>query len=101
MRRALAELVIVGVPTSQSFHRAVLGEPEFLSGTYDIGYFDRQATALMNGDAGGDVALAEIAVAAALAEEARRGGTTAPLEALDEGREDSAWLRVARLRGLR
>jgi acetyl-CoA carboxylase biotin carboxylase subunit len=101
MRRALEELVIVGVPTSQPFHRAVLEEPEFLSGSYDIGYFDRQATALLSGQAGGDVGLAEIAVAAALAEEARRGGAVAPSKAPDRSGEDSPWLRAARLRGLR
>src|SRR5437762_9492652 len=46
MRRALRELVIVGLPTSQPFHLRVMDDPEFQRGDLDITYLDRAATRL-------------------------------------------------------
>jgi len=41
MRRALTELVIVGLPTSQPFHLRVMDDAEFLEGEIDIKYLER------------------------------------------------------------
>jgi len=41
MRRALTELVIVGLPTSQPFHLRVMDDPEFQRGEIDITYLER------------------------------------------------------------
>jgi acetyl-CoA carboxylase biotin carboxylase subunit len=99
MRRALEELVVLGIPTSQPFHRAVLEEPEFLSGKYDISYVERHGPSLL--DAGGsDLEIEAIAIAAALAEDAERS-VAHPGPENGSGDSGSAWLRAARLRGLR
>jgi acetyl-CoA carboxylase biotin carboxylase subunit len=99
MRRALDELVIVGVPTSQPFHRRVMDEETFRSGSYDIGYLDRVGNQLLAvGPCEDDLMLA--AVAAALAEEDARQAATPWGARYPEG-HDSAWLRAARLAGLR
>jgi acetyl-CoA carboxylase biotin carboxylase subunit len=41
MRRALRELVIVGLPTSQAFHLRVMDDPAFERGEIDVTYVDR------------------------------------------------------------
>src|SRR5207237_8766144 len=40
-RRALRELVMVGLPTSQTFHLRVMDDAEFLKGDIDITYLER------------------------------------------------------------
>ena len=40
MRRALREFVIKGIKTSIPFHRAVMENPQFLSGRYDTSFID-------------------------------------------------------------
>jgi len=42
MRRALMEFLISGVETNIDYHLAILRDPEFLSGRYDIGYLGRK-----------------------------------------------------------
>ena len=42
MRRALTEFSIVGVPTTIDFHLAILRDPEFIRGNYDIAYLTRK-----------------------------------------------------------
>jgi acetyl-CoA carboxylase, biotin carboxylase subunit len=41
MRRALSELVIVGLPTSQPFHLRVMDDAAFIKGDIDITYLER------------------------------------------------------------
>ncbi len=41
MRWALDEYVVEGIKTTVPFHRAVVRDPEFLSGTFDTGYIER------------------------------------------------------------
>jgi acetyl/propionyl-CoA carboxylase alpha subunit len=93
-------MVIVGLPTSQSFHRAVLEEPEFLSGKYDIGYVERHGT-ILEESAPGESELEAMAVAAALAEDAVRGAAHPDGQSAEAVPVESAWLRLARERGLR
>ena len=97
MRRALQELVVIGVATNQAFHLRLLADPAFLAGD------DRQPVprpparpAPADPDA---ASLVDLAVAVALAEEESRLGRR-PTVAEDTG-EPSRWLTRARLEGLR
>jgi acetyl-CoA carboxylase biotin carboxylase subunit len=99
MRRALDELLVVGVATSQPFHRRVMGEPLFCAGDYDIEYLDRAGGALLERALPSeDLELA--AVAAALAEDEARQ-MAAPGSIALAAPADTPWLRAARLAGLR
>ncbi len=73
MRRALLELTIVGVETSQDFHLRVMDDPEFQRGAIDIQWLERRLSSLTDasGTAEGEMA---VAVAAALLAEAERAG---------------------------
>ena len=97
MRRALDELVVVGVATNQGFHRRLLADPAFEEGDLDIQFLDRRPDLLQPSPTADEVL--QLAVAAALAEdEARR--TRRPAVAADETASD-AWTQQARLEGLR
>ncbi len=100
MRRALDELIIVGVPTSQPFHRRVMGEESFTSGEYDIGYLERVGEELLEPGISGEE-LQPIAVAAALAEDEARAARVPTHENGSAAGAESAWLRAARMGGLR
>ncbi|MCZ6918398.1 MAG: acetyl-CoA carboxylase biotin carboxylase subunit [Gemmatimonadetes bacterium] len=98
MRRALDELVVVGVSTSQPFHSLVLAHEAFEAGRYDTGYVDAHMEALLSADGGPD-GLEAVVVAAALAEHRRRRAAV-PTPVASRGAE-SDWLRAARRDGLR
>ena len=99
MRRALDELVILGVPTSQPFHRRVLVDKEFIAGKHDIAFLGRRPDLL---DAGEDEReLEAVAIAAALAEDAVHGFAHPAAVEPSLRHADSAWLQSARLDGLR
>ena len=70
MSRALAELRIVGVETSASFHRRVMEEPDFRSGDVTIRYLEEHADMLTLSLS--DDVIRSAAVAAALLEDASR-----------------------------
>ena len=91
LRRALAETVIAGIPTTLPFHQHVLADPEFGAGRYDTSYVERRwrgRTADLEG-----TALTAAAVAAVLASR-QRVRHAAPANA-------SAWTRLAREDALR
>ncbi|HKV70690.1 MAG TPA: acetyl-CoA carboxylase biotin carboxylase subunit [Gemmatimonadales bacterium] len=96
--RALRELVIVGLPTSQAFHLRVLADPDFRSGAIDIGYLDRKGDALLSAPLSEALVKPVAVVAAMLADERRAGGQTG-----SGSREPSApsshWLQAARREG--
>jgi acetyl/propionyl-CoA carboxylase alpha subunit len=97
MRRALDELVVLGVATNQGFHRRLLADRAFQDGDLDIQFLDRRADLIQPAAASDEVLT--LAVAAALAEdEARR--SRRPTVAGDEHASD-AWIRRARLEALR
>jgi acetyl-CoA carboxylase biotin carboxylase subunit len=100
MARALNELWIVGVQTSQPFHRRVLTEPEFRSGQYDIGYLERVGPRLL-APAMDETEQALAAVAVALAEDEVRQVPASREPPQAGAREPGNWLRAARLEGLR
>jgi acetyl/propionyl-CoA carboxylase alpha subunit len=100
MRRALDELLIVGLPTSQAFHRRVMREPVFGSGRYDLGYVDSQSERLLRAEPEAPL-LERSALAAALAEHAARESTVTVIPEPDGRAAESAWRRAARMAGLR
>jgi acetyl-CoA carboxylase biotin carboxylase subunit len=73
MRRALAETIVGGVPTTIPFHAAVLAEPDFVAGRYDTGYVAAHPdVARREIDDGQAVAAAVVAVLAARSGAVRR-----------------------------
>ena len=97
MRRALAELIVVGVATNQPFHLRLLADEAFLHGEIDSQFLDRRPDLMAPlVDAPHMTALA---VAAALAEEdvrqSRKPGVS------DHEGKASEWVRIARSEGLR
>ena len=104
MRRALRELVIVGLPTSQSFHLRVMDDPDFQRGEIDITYLERVGARLLEAAAPPDLVQA-VAVAAAMLADERRSQPLAALGVTGSGGAlgvtTSAWLDAARREGLR
>ena len=98
MRRALDELVLVGVATNQDFHRFLLQDEAFCAGAIDIQFLDRRPDLLV---ASADPELlSAVAVAAALAEDEASQGRR-PLVGPDDVQARRVWMQTARLEGLR
>jgi acetyl/propionyl-CoA carboxylase alpha subunit len=97
MRRALSELVVVGVATNQAFHQRLLADPAFQRGEVDIQFLERRDD-LLTGPAD-PARAARIAVAAALAEEDRRQRRKPAVSGA--GELGGEWSRAGRLEGLR
>jgi len=96
MERALDELVLVGVPTTQGFHRRLMADAEYQAGAVDIQFLDRRAD-LVEGRASDLDAL--VAVAAALAEDEARQSRRVTIAAPGSG--PGNWARIGRREGLR
>src|SRR5947199_3097201 len=77
MRRALRELVIVGLPSSQSFHLRVMADPEFQRGDVDVTYLERVGQRLLAAELAPELAQ-PLAIAAALLAEQQRAEATPP-----------------------
>jgi acetyl-CoA carboxylase, biotin carboxylase subunit len=99
MRRALTELVIVGLPTSQPFHLRVMDDAQFLKGELDITYLERASARVLGAAPRGGIERA-IAVAAALVAEEHRDR---PPHGLLTARppQSPGWIQAARLEALR
>ncbi|MGH7538757.1 MAG: acetyl-CoA carboxylase biotin carboxylase subunit, partial [Gemmatimonadales bacterium] len=108
MQRALRELLIVGLPTSQVYHLRVLDDPAFRRGELDTGYFDRSTGRLLAEPLSERLVRPVAAVAAMLAD-ARRCGPQVPLPSTRGARTDktptaarsSLWGDAGRREGLR
>jgi len=98
MRRALRELVIVGLPTAQPFHLRVMDDPEFQRGEADVTYLDRAGRRL-GGAVPPEGHARAVAVAAALLADERRATARPAAAAADAG--GAEWLRAARREALR
>ena len=99
MRRALSELVIVGLPTSQPFHLRVMDDVEFLKGEIDIKYLERAGRRVLAAPPRPGLERA-LAVAAAMVADEQRGRTVGP----SDGRTApglSPWIVESRRLGLR
>ena len=99
MARALDELIVVGVRTSQPLHRRVLADPEFRSGEYDVSYLERSGARLLE-TAADPAELELLAVAVALAAAAVQRPTAAG-DAMRAAAGASGWLYAARRDALR
>jgi acetyl/propionyl-CoA carboxylase alpha subunit len=93
MRRAIAETIVAGVPTTLPFHARVMGDPDFVSGRYDTGYVADHGTADM-ADLDDSQATA-VAIAAVLAARSRILRRVEPDGAM------SPWAAAARSEALR
>jgi len=74
MRRALSELVIVGLPTSQPFHLRVMDDAEFLRGEIDIRYLERAGARVLAAPPRPGLERALAVAAAMVADERRSAG---------------------------
>lgn len=95
MRRALRELQIEGVRTTQPFHLAVMDEPDFRAGDISVRYVERHPHLVDGGD--GDWHVMTAAVAATLLEHRARsaGATVVPAgDTAGRGSAISEWRRV-------
>ncbi len=101
MRRALDELVVVGVATNVAFHRRLLADPDFVAGTIDIQFLERRPDLLNVPDSEADVR--RLAIAVALLEEQRRQARKPAASAAGAASATipSAWRVAARREGLR
>jgi acetyl-CoA carboxylase, biotin carboxylase subunit len=99
MRRALHELVIVGVETSRDFHLRVLDDPEFRRGDIHIQWLEGRLPTLLRAETP-EAVIEAAAVAAALLAERQRTAPARTAEASPAAGE-SAWTRAARVEGLR
>ena len=100
MRRALRELVIVGLPTAQPFHLRVMDDPDFQKGQVDITYLERVGQRLLAAPPLGGLERALAVTAALLADEER--GVARPASASDSPTvRPSDWMSAGLREGLR
>jgi acetyl/propionyl-CoA carboxylase alpha subunit len=100
MRRALRELVIVGIPTSQAFHRRVLDDPTFVRGELDVTYLEGAGAALLAAGRRADL-LHPLAIAAALLADELRGKVQAATPTAGFPERPSPWVLEGLREGLR
>jgi len=100
MRRALRELVIVGLPTAQPFHLRVMDDPEFRRGELDITYLERVGSRIL---AAAPLAGLEraVAVTAALLTDERRTAARPVAPSNLPSCQPSGWAAEGRREGLR
>ena len=99
MWRALRELVIVGLPTSQPFHLRVMQDPAFRKGELDITYLEHAGERLLQAEPTANLVRAIAVTAALLAEEDRNASRPRADGAPAQRR--SEWIAAARREGLR
>ncbi|HEV8399670.1 MAG TPA: acetyl-CoA carboxylase biotin carboxylase subunit [Gemmatimonadales bacterium] len=99
MRRALRELVIVGLPTAQAFHLRVMDDPEFRRGALDITYLERVGATILAAPPLEGLERA-VAVTAALLADERRSASHPVLTAQPPDRP-SVWVEAGRRESLR
>jgi acetyl/propionyl-CoA carboxylase alpha subunit len=99
MRRALEELVVVGVATNQGFLRRLLDDAEFGRGEVDIQFLERRPDLLA--PAADPARDGRIALAAALAEAQRRGGQKPVVARESNGAGADGWIQAGRIDALR
>ncbi len=100
MRRALRELLIVGLPTAQPFHLRVMDDPDFRQGHVDITYLERVGERLLAAPPLAGVERA-VAVTAALLADERRGAARPPSPSDHATVRPSDWAAAGRREGLR
>jgi acetyl-CoA carboxylase, biotin carboxylase subunit len=99
MRRALLELTIAGIETSRDFHLRVMESPDFRAGAIDIQWLERKLPELVQAEAPESARRLAAIAAALLADRDRKAPRRVSVES--NGGGDDAWLRLARIEGLR
>jgi acetyl-CoA carboxylase biotin carboxylase subunit len=100
MRRALRELLIVGLPTAQPFHLRVMDDPDFRAGKLDITYLERVGQRLLAAPPLEGLERALAVTAALLADERRAAAGPASPSSVPTVQR-SGWVDVGRREGLR
>ena len=99
MRRALRELIIVGLPTAQPFHLRVMDDPEFRRGELDITYLERVGSRVLAAPPQDGLERAVAVTAALLADERR--SASHPTASAPPPDRPSSWADEGRREGLR
>src|SRR2546428_1469098 len=99
MQRALRELVIVGIPSSQAFHLRVMADPDFQRGDFDITDLEHAGPRLLATRPSPEVT-APLAVVAALLAEQQRAAEQSPPPTVRPPDRQSAWTLAARREAL-
>ena len=100
MKNALEELVIRGIKTTAPLHKAIISDPDFISGRFHTGFIDEKLDALLKSASGGEGELELVAaVASAVAVfSSSRKPIALPKRAIGrQGR--SAWRLYGRIHG--
>jgi acetyl-CoA carboxylase biotin carboxylase subunit len=107
MRRALVDLIILGVETSRDFHIRLMDDDEFRRGAIDIQWLERRLVSILDRPPS-EESVRVAAIAGALLAERDRGArvvsTAVGGAVLPAGGSDVAldsWLQAARVEGLR
>jgi acetyl-CoA carboxylase biotin carboxylase subunit len=99
MRRALEELVVIGVPTNQPFHLRLMRDADFLSGAIDSQLLDRRPD--LTSIAPDPGSAMDMAIAVALAEDEARQSRRAVIPQGADQAVGANWLRASRVESLR
>jgi acetyl-CoA carboxylase biotin carboxylase subunit len=107
MRRALVDLIILGVETSRDFHIRVMDDDEFRRGAIDIQWLERRLPSILAREASAESVRVAAIAGALLAERDRAaravsgvpGGPAVSPRAIDAALE--SWKQAARIEGLR
>jgi acetyl-CoA carboxylase biotin carboxylase subunit len=105
MRRALVDLIILGVETSRDFHIRVMDDDEFREGAIDIQWLERRLESILARSTT-DESVRVAAIAAAMLAERDRSARTvssapAAPAASSNGVAPDSWTQAARLEALR
>ena len=100
MHRALLELTIEGVESSRDFHLRLMEDPEFRAGAIEIQWLERRLDSIVHASPPDSTTRTAALVAALIADEDRRAPSRAPGASTSTAASD-AWLRAARLEGVR
>jgi len=100
--RGMEELRVEGIRTTQPLYKALLADPDFLAGRFDIGWLDRRLAAgdLRPGKAAGSAADDDLAVLAAAIEHYERSHRRAAAP-IAHGARRAVWRATGRSEGLR
>ena len=106
MRRALVDLIILGVETSRDFHIRVMDDDEFRRGDIDIQWLERRLASILARRAASETAEVAAIAAALLAERdrsARNVSVASPAASASGSTAPAAdsWKQAARLEALR
>jgi acetyl-CoA carboxylase biotin carboxylase subunit len=105
MRRALVDLIVLGVETSRDFHIRVMDDDEFRRGDIDIQWLERRLPSILQRRATGEAMQVATIAAALLAERDRASrtvsGASTTAAASGTGVAPDSWKQAARLEALR